>query len=114
VSQTKTTFSPITNQFDGRDQAYEKLINADEEDFVEMKRREQEEELNQNNMSPYAKLDYYERMMKLRKDRAREEEVQQKTEKERVKYQKNVLRKKNIGGDDGNRSMFGGGNSSKY
>ena len=114
MSQTKTAFSPITNQFDGRDKAYEKLINADEEDFVEMKRREQEEEVNQDNLSPYAKLDYFERMMKLRKDREKEEEVQQNTEKERVKYQKNVLRKKNIGGDDGSRSMFGAGNSSKY
>ena len=50
-------------------------------------------------MSPYAKLGYYERMIKIRQDRIKDEEQLKMIEKDRNIYKKNVLRKKNMLGD---------------
>ncbi len=57
-----------------QDDMYEKLINADEEEFVKMKRQEQAENLDQDNMSPYTKMSYFDRVKKTRKDREAEED----------------------------------------
>lgn len=60
-------------------------------------------------MSPYAKLGYYDKMLKIRADRKREEEKMLEIEKDRTKYQRNVLRRKNLLNE-----TQGNGYSSKY
>lgn len=102
--------SPVMPLVDSRDNVYASLINADDQAYRERKHAEDQEKIKQDNMSPYAKLTYYDRMLKLRADRKREEDKMAEIEKDRVKYQRNVLRKKNLL----NETQGGGGYTSKY